>query len=205
VPAGSEVLLRETSAAAWQRGWPRDDKRSRLTPFRPREEVVRRFRVDDGGMKFSLEQFEAARKEAESLDWLTHAIYRAAFVRLSDDELLARVGDLEDAERQMLLRELQIRLERNGNDDLQTKLERLLDALNTRFQTPGSAAQTTDRMLDRFLHRLSRDRGADLALACARSVRRGRRRAAWHFYREHGHDDASRQAATTVFSDDGRM
>lgn len=156
-------------------------------------------------MKFSLEQFQAARAEAESLDWLARAIGRAAFVRLSDDQLLARARDLQDAERQMVLRELQVRLERKADDALRTKLRRLLEELNTCFQIPGSPAQATDRMLDRFLHRLPRDEGADLALACARSVRRGRRRAAWHFYREHGHDDASRDVAATAFPEDGRM
>ncbi len=156
-------------------------------------------------MTFSLEQFQAARAEAESLDWLAQAIGRAAFVRLSGEQLIARAGDLKDAERQMVLRELQRRLEREGDDALRTKLRRLLEELDTCFRTPGSAAQATDRMLDRFLHRLPRDEGADLALACGRSVRRGRRRAAWHFYREHGHDDASRRVAATAFPEDGRM
>ena len=154
-------------------------------------------------MKITLGELESLSREAESLRWLQRAVARAEFVRLDDDQLITRASDVEDKARQAVLQELEIRLSR-GNGPLTSKVQGLLAELHERRAQPGRPAQHTDRVLDRFLHRLPRNVGASLALACARCSRLGRRRAAWHFYRVHGHDDASRDIFSAVFPEGDR-
>jgi hypothetical protein len=156
-----------------------------------------------GAMNIGREEFDVLSREATALGWLRRAITRAEFVRLDDDQLISCAGDLEDDARQAVLTELEIRLAR-GNPSLVLKVQALLAELHRRWAQPGRPAQHTDRMLDRFLHRLPRNVGAELALTCARCPRLGRRRAAWHFYRIHGHDDASRDVFTAAFPEGDR-
>jgi hypothetical protein len=159
--------------------------------------------ADDEAMNISLGESEALSREAESLRWLQRAISRAEFVRLHDDQLIVRAGDLQDDARQAVLMELQIRLS-HGDAQLASKVQMLLTELHERWAQPGRPAQHTDRMLQRFLHRLPRDVGAGLALACAGCPRLARRRAAWYFYRIYGHDDASRGVFSSVFPEGDR-
>jgi hypothetical protein len=135
----------------------------------------------------SCEDFASAAKEARRLDWLEWACPRAEVQRLEDDILLCRAVDIQDPDRQNVLDELARRLQawplsKHG------PVAAALSGLAEEHAQPGAAAQQVDRMLARFVHRLTPAAAGSLARACVRSDRLARRRAGWRQYRRHGTD-----------------
>ncbi len=130
---------------------------------------------------FDAEEYEARR-------WLRWAIARAQGWALTDVELIARLDvALAGSEREDTLRELERRLMIWEVPRL-VELSSRLSSLEQRHRSPGRAAQSVDRLLQRLLHRIEPARA--LAATCVVSDRLGRRQGAWRYFRRHGYDPA---------------
>jgi hypothetical protein len=127
-------------------------------------------------------------EDLEARHWLGWTLASAPNWAIDDGELLARLDvGLAGAEREETLCEIERRLtiwDVSRVDELSS----LLGALEQRHRDPGSAAQNTDRLLQRLLHRLKPARA--LAELCVVSDRRSRRKAAWTYFGIHGCDPA---------------
>lgn len=122
--------------------------------------------------------------EFEAPRWLAWAVDRAHGWACNDAELVGRLGpDLAGAEREETLREIERRIAIWEPVRIAGLCDRLAD-LEQRNRSPGRAAQSIDRLLQRLLHRVEPARV--LAETCLASNRGLRRRAAWRYLRRYG-------------------
>lgn len=131
-------------------------------------------------------EFTAHLEYVDNLRWLMWSLREGRIRRVGDAELVQMIGAEDSAKTSpLILKEIDRRLA-DWPARQQRILARALERVHKDNRRPGPRAQAIDRVLRRFLWKISTRSARPLALECLESPRLQRRMASWRYLSHQG-------------------